>query len=202
MVNAVKSIKHGRGVYGHGGRDSSLSLGSFIGWLCLASTPAASSARFVCGGLTVLSLIKGPVCFFALFLFLTAASRCHSAKSPLQTNSRQMQTLYSINNQEGSFQGCNTSQGPGLRMTGSMRGREKKMTTVTELSKRCRGMEGLFKGKNKIASNSIFVVFQNKEIQSNCNGMKNSNLQLNFLIATTVVSIKALSFSKNHKRLG
>lgn len=90
MVNAVKSIKHGRGVYGHGGRHSSLSLGSFIGWLCLASTPAASSARFVCGGLTVLSLIKRTSLFFctfcfeclALFFFFTAAPRCHSAKSP------------------------------------------------------------------------------------------------------------------------
>ena len=55
------------GEYGGGGGKGSLRLGSLMGWLCLASSPAAPSAWFVCGGLTVLGHRKGPAWFFALF---------------------------------------------------------------------------------------------------------------------------------------
>lgn len=56
------------GERGSGGRRSSLSLKSLIGWLCLASAPAASSAWFVCGSRTVLRHKKRPVWYLALFL--------------------------------------------------------------------------------------------------------------------------------------
>lgn len=56
------------GEYGCGGRRGSLSIRSLTGWLCLVSSPAGPSAWFVCGGLMVPGRIKGPACFFALFL--------------------------------------------------------------------------------------------------------------------------------------
>ncbi|KAM7379467.1 hypothetical protein PAMP_005014 [Pampus punctatissimus] len=89
------------GEYDGAGRGGSSSLGSLIGWLCLAFSPAAPSAWFVCGGLTVLGHIKGPAWFFALFfmnglLFLVHPPGASQQKTPFQTNSRQMQTLHSI----------------------------------------------------------------------------------------------------------
>lgn len=83
--------------YGGGRRGGS----SLIGLLCVASSPAAPSAWFVCGGLTVLGHIKGPAWFFALFfmnalLFFSAPPGASQQNTLFQTNSRQMQTLHSI----------------------------------------------------------------------------------------------------------
>lgn len=89
------------GEYRGGGRGGNPRIGSLIGWLCLASSPAAPSAGFVCGGLTVLGHIKGPVWFFALFflnalLFFSAPPGASQQNTLFQTNSREMQTLHSI----------------------------------------------------------------------------------------------------------
>lgn len=92
------------------------SLGSLIGLLCVASSPAAPSAWFVCGSLTVLGHIKGPVWFFALFfmnalLFFSAPPRGQPAEYPLsdQFKANANTTLYY--DQWRAFQWYRTSQG-------------------------------------------------------------------------------------------
>lgn len=96
--------------------EGSLSLGTLMGWLCLASSPAALSAWFVCGGLMVLGHIKAPAWFFALFfmnalLFFSAPPRCQPAEYPLsdQFKTNANTTLYY--DRWRAFQRCRTSQG-------------------------------------------------------------------------------------------
>lgn len=104
------------GEYGGVARRGSLSLGSLVGLHCVASSPAAPSARCVCGGLTVLGHIKGPAWFFALFfmnalLFFSAPPRCQPAEYPLsdQFKANANTTLYY--DQWRAFQWYRTSQG-------------------------------------------------------------------------------------------
>lgn len=122
-------------------REGVPSLGSLIGLLCVASSPAAPSAWFVCGGLTVLSHIKGPAWFFALFfmnalLFFSAPPRCQPAEYPLsdQFKANANTTLYY--DQWRAFQWYRTSHGAEPRTVRGLRN-----AGETEKRKRARAAE-------------------------------------------------------------